>query len=1133
MSAALLPYNVEVSAVTGFTGNAYNPRTRKYTRRFMKYLRDNEGTYTRRFTFQDAPYATTGTIPLRAGDVYNPASGRIASASTVYTRRPGPIGGGRTGRVLRANIRRRMVDRFADKLAAFYAAGPDATLSLNLHNFNDDDLADLILRFRLDVPTLMTIYKPSQLAVRYVVSEKNGQKLADEIRGYLLENEEAGGPPPVSSSDAEVAEAFAVEGGRLVTLQKVKVKQNTGAFFPYTLNHAVAGTDALGVYTAQQLKRFNDKKPLPNCFVHALQVSGVDVSKCSGAAQHIAHIRQCGFVPVSQLVTTPTKTGLAERLGLNIHIHGDASRKMVHKCGKPEDPRVDLGLYARHFFAKRPVSVTSYALRHHAELVKKDPERWNEYVTATQRKKTRFLDSVQFVKLITSEELRGYWLEPIRADTAAKAAPTFSQGLELPPPNEMEVRVEYPYDRDEADDKDDDAKPARDDPMPTVWFDFETDTSRRFPDGSAAPHVPYLGCYTNENGVTFTFTGQHAGKKLLNHLADRYQKTGVRMIAHNMNYDLRAALMPYLSIRSCIERMGSVITADAYFFKMRIRLTDSYAFITEPLAKFGKMFNLETEKEVMPYGVYSSDNIARRWVPLAECLEHLSASSRKQYRENVERWGLLDAAGRVDVVEYSARYCRIDCEVLRDGWCSFRKMMKKLTGLDVHRYVTLASIADAYLIESGCYNGVCQLTGGPRMYIQKTLVGGRTMLANNRQCDVGSSSETVDDFDAVSLYPSAMARLPGFLLGAPKPITNDNERRLAFLSAMSGYYVRARVLSVAKPLQLPTMSYIDPDTGVRCFSNKMAGRVLYLDNVALEDAMRFQGARFEVLDGFYFDEGHNPKICDVIRHLFDARRKAKAAGNPIQNVIKLIMNSCYGKTALKAIEDEVEYFKRDDMVKYAGNKYDKIKSISDTVNPYYAKAKLVKSTATFGNRVHCGVQILSMSKRIMYEVTSIPDELGLPLFYTDTDSIHLPSSAVPKVAERFRQMYGRELIGKDLGQFHTDFELKGCRDVVSERFIGLGKKCYVDKLRGVDCETGETRHGYHVRMKGVPSGAIHWRAQELGVSVEKLYERLLAGKAQTFDLLRKADGSAGCSFVKQADMGISSRLSFLRRVAFA
>ena len=94
------------------------------------------------------------------------------------------------------------------------------------------------------------------------------------------------------------------------------------------------------------------------------------------------------------------------------------------------------------------------------------------------------------------------------------------------------------------------------------------------------------------------------------------------------------------------------------------------------------------------------------------------------------------------------------------------------------------------------------------------------------------------------------------------------------------------------------------ENGVRMFSNDVVGETIYTDKTALEDAIHFQDIDFEILDGYYFNEGHNDKICHVIKHLYTKRKEIKSNKNPAQMVVKELMNSMYVKTILKPIETE-------------------------------------------------------------------------------------------------------------------------------------------------------------------------------------------------------------------------------------
>jgi hypothetical protein len=56
-------------------------------------------------------------------------------------------------------------------------------------------------------------------------------------------------------------------------------------------------------------------------------------------------------------------------------------------------------------------------------------------------------------------------------------------------------------------------------------------------------------------------------------------------------------------------------------------------------------------------------------------------------------------------------------------------------------------------------------------------------------------------------------------------------------------------------------------------------------------------------------------------------------------------------------------------------------------------------------------------------------------------------NGVTRLANEFKDIYGRELIGKNLGQFHSDFDYKSDTPPVSIESIYLGKKSYCDKIK--------------------------------------------------------------------------------------
>jgi len=48
-----------------------------------------------------------------------------------------------------------------------------------------------------------------------------------------------------------------------------------------------------------------------------------------------------------------------------------------------------------------------------------------------------------------------------------------------------------------------------------------------------------------------------------------------------------------------------------------------------------------------------------------------------------------------------------------------------------------------------------------------------------------------------------------------------------------------------------------------------------MDRFSLEDIIEFQDVSFEILRGYYFNEGFNDKVKEVIRYLFEKRLELK------------------------------------------------------------------------------------------------------------------------------------------------------------------------------------------------------------------------------------------------------------------
>ena len=78
----------------------------------------------------------------------------------------------------------------------------------------------------------------------------------------------------------------------------------------------------------------------------------------------------------------------------------------------------------------------------------------------------------------------------------------------------------------------------------------------------------------------------------------------------------------------------------------------------------------------------------------------------------------------------------------------------------------------------------------------------------------------------------------------------------------------------------------------------------------------FQEIDFEVIDGYYFDQGFNKQIQEQIEVIFSKRLEAKAAGNDgLQQAYKHLMNSSYGKLIEKTPDTDIRYKTKEELLR--------------------------------------------------------------------------------------------------------------------------------------------------------------------------------------------------------------------------
>lgn len=535
---------------------------------------------------------------------------------------------------------------------------------------------------------------------------------------------------------------------------------------------------------------------------------------------------------------------------------------------------------------------------------------------------------------------------------------------------------------------------------------------------------------------------------------------------HNLKYD-SSLFRNFYEIGQCVKD-GQVYSKTYKMYGYMVECRDSFKHIAQALSKFPKMFDLPiSKKEAIAYRFHTIHNIKDdSLVCIKKYMKLLKPEDHSIFMENMKDPEFQFNGTHFNANKYYLHYLKYDVDVLALGFEKYAKLMYDITGINVHEKLTISSVGDTFAKMNGCYNGACEVSKGTRLFIQDAVKGGRVYAHPDyvkKEID-----EEIEDFDGVSLYPSAMKRLCeeyGIPLGKPKnfKFNDDCDWR-----SMDYYIVKIKITSIGKKQMIPSISYRDGNS-IKYVNELKEDLITTIDKITLEDYIKFHKITFEMIEGIYWNEGFNKNLGTLIQKLHDERCLHKKNNKPMADCLKLIMNSIYGKTGQKISDEKTLYVRQEIEDQYIYDHFSLIKSIEKTLYDTKITTRFADESYSLN---YVAVMILSMSKRIMNEVFDIMNTNQLQVFYTDTDSIHMLKKDVEPLAEAYRKEYNRELVGENLGQFHTDFSMENCKDVYSIKHIPLGSKCYMDLLTGTDEVTLEQKQDVHIRMKGINERAF-------------------------------------------------------------
>ena len=860
--------------------------------------------------------------------------------------------------------------------------------------------------------------------------------------------------------------------------------------------------------TRYQIYKTDDNKDLENCFIKTLILNEINNDDINTVKKFIvggAYIRKSNIKNIVDIIKS------------NITIYEYNCDEEINKItyGKFKN-NIDIAIYENHYFIYEKTKYSRYCIDNYEEL-KDKKEFYDIYKKDRYNKTQRKLNSLQLVNrlfklgyFIKGDETESHEYKEdkeisICLDYIENEQMIYEPKTTIRPTDYKNIgKIIYA-------DTETYVKNGNHDLMLIAYVDEETDDTNFF----------YEKEYKTKNFMVLDF---------LNKITN-YGKTDCIVYFHNLKYD-HHILEPYLNIFCKCAKDGQFYNVVCYHRSCKVEFRDSFKLAPFALSKFCSEFQLNeslNKKEAIAYEYYNTKILDYSKTSIDEYKKLLSYDLHDIFINNIKDF--KTSSTTFDALEYYKYYLKYDCLVLKHGLIKFNEIIKNITHnkLNIFECLTISSLTDKHMTNNLAYKDIYQVNRNLRDYIGRAVYGGRVYV--NPLYEKKIVEGKTADYDGVSLYPSAIKRLLCDERGLPTgPAIRFNKNELNEWNNKIYSILTVKILKVNKSQQMPMIAHRGEITD---YKNEPPLEPVVIDSITLEDYIKFHKIEYELIEGVYWNEKTNNKIGIIIEQLFSERMKHKKESPCIANILKLMLNSAYGKTIMKKSDTKSIIKKTAECDKYIYNNFNTIKEIKKLND---SQSEIINFNPDLSyNRAHIGCAILSMSKRIMNEVFDVANTNNIKIYYTDTDSIHLEYDKTALLEKKYFEIYNKVLNGKALGQFHNDFNLKNSvGEVYATRSIFLGKKCYIDEMEGEN-DKGEIIKDYHFRLKGITQEGVNYTIKkEFNNDAFKMFKFLMSGKKINFLLnpYDETENKKKVLFDFKTGEGVRTKDLFYREISF-
>lgn len=926
---------------------------------------------------------------------------------------------------------------------------------------------------------------------------------------------------------------------------KKKIKNKSGSFFNYE-NQTNLDLSGLQIFQEFDDEKYIQKILKHQCLLYVLKLNGVKKSLINTIKLSVG----------TRAIPKKDLNKICDIIKKKIIIHFYRNKEEKHTAtethGKDYDDVINVSLYEEHYFLYEETKYSKFFIDNYEALKdKKNGEKitrttiknGKQYLEYSDKKKCNTLYLVN--KLFNAGYFKKNTLMLLKQDNNANYK---ASNIPLDNIHNEQKRCDSMTLRDE---KNESRKPLK-----IFYGDTETITGDEDEENK---HSFYkLGLIDEiENEPKIYTLGENWIHKMFDYVKKRTPSTHKAVcFFHNLKYDFNASFKKNVFCENLLRKDGSVYRVNIKYNGFVIELRDSFKLINKPLKDFSKTFKLSkdlTKKEAIEYTFYKKETLESNIHSVKEYIKKFNEEKKYIFYEamNTGNFKYNKDNETFDANLYYNYYLRYDVKILKAGMMKLREMMNKISKMcsenedkeemDLFNYLTISSFGHAIMSENGAYDDIYQVSGNLREFISRAINGGRVNILESVICK--EINEILNDLDATSLYPSAMDRLTnemGLPKGEAKNIENEDYKDKKY------YIIEIKLLKINKKQMNPFIA-IRRKNKIDYVNTINEPEIITVDKITLEDYIKFHQIEYEFIKGVYWDNGANPKMGGIVNILFNERKRYKNMktdeGDILQELIKLILNSLYGKTITTKSKRTTKIINK--------NIYDKKNDIwssdNEGLNNYICSNfnNIIKYTELNDKQViieeyktdfsynlgHIGCLVLSYSKRIMNEVMGLASDNKINIYYQDTDSLIMRNEDIPILTKLYKNEYDKDLIGGELGQFKSDYNLKGAvGEIVATKALFLGKKSYICMLEGKN-KNGEVVKGTHHRMKGITAEGIDDYTNKIGKGeVYNLYSRLAEG--ENIKIVLNPSCKKIFDYDKKQDISIMKTGKFKRDLCF-